>query len=147
MKNNTCVVRETETVYGIENRTKVFSSPDAERILRPYFYEIDEIESFHVLVLSRNNAVIAHKIVSFGGTSGCIADPKVIFKYALSIKAMAGIIVAHNHPSGNLTPSQSDLDLTIKLKNAGLFLEAPLMDHLILTPDHKYVSLKDEGHF
>lgn len=72
-----------------------------------------------------------------------MADPKIIYKLALEDLA-SGVIVAHNHPSGNLKPSQSDIDLTRKLKEAGRFLEVQLLDHLIIA-NRNYFSFADEG--
>ena len=100
-------------------------------------------EEFWVLLLNRANRLIRKSRVSEGGVSGTVADPKVIFKLAINHLA-SGIIVAHNHPSGNRTASQSDMDLTKKLKEAGKFLEVQLLDHLIICGP-KYVSFADEG--
>ncbi len=141
----TTITRESETLYGWGERKKVTKSQAAEEILRPFFDDIEGQESFHVLVMSRENTVMGHKVVSFGGVAGCIADPKIIFRYALQIAGAAGIIVSHNHPSGNLTPSQADHQITKKLKQAGAFLDMPVLDHLILSPDNRYYSFADEG--
>ncbi len=100
-------------------------------------------EEFWVLLLNRANRLIRKSRVSEGGVSGTVADPKVIFKLAINHLA-SGIIVAHNHPSGNRTASQSDMDLTKKLKEAGKFLEVQLLDHLIICGP-KYFSFADEG--
>ena len=100
-------------------------------------------EEFWVLLLNRANRVIKKKRISEGGVSGTVADPKIIFKMALEELA-SGVIVAHNHPSGNLTASQSDIDLTKKLKEAGKFLEVQLLDHVIVA-GKKYFSFADEG--
>jgi len=77
--------------------------------------------------------------------TGTVADPKVIFNKALA-KSACSLIVAHNHPSGNLKPSRADIDLTKKLKNAGQMLDLPLLDHLIITASG-YYSFADEGVF
>lgn len=100
-------------------------------------------EEFWVLFLNRANRIIRKKRVSEGGVSGTVADPKIIFKMALEDLA-SGVIVVHNHPSGNLTASQTDIDLTKKLKEAGKFLEIQLIDHLIIC-GQKYFSFADEG--
>lgn len=81
--------------------------------------------------------------VSTGGMCGTIADPRVIFAAALKACATS-IILAHNHPSGNLQPSQSDIDLTNKLKAAGKLLDIEVLDHIILAED-TYLSFADEG--
>jgi len=95
------------------------------------------------LLLNRANRVTKKKRISEGGVSGTVADPKIIYKMALEELAR-GLIVAHNHPSGNLQASQSDLDLTKKLKEAGKFLEIQLLDHIIIA-NQKYLSFADEG--
>ena len=100
-------------------------------------------ESFAILLLSRSNKVIGINWISQGGLAGTVADPKMIFQAALKANA-ASIILAHNHPSGNINPSQNDIDLTKKLVNAGQFLDLPVLDHLIIT-DSAYFSHADEG--
>ena len=101
------------------------------------------VEQFWVVMLKRNNEVIQKRVISLGGVSGTVADPKVIFKRALEDLA-SGIILVHNHPSGNLKPSQADIRLTEKLKNAGNLLEIPVLDHIIFTDDG-YFSFADES--
>lgn len=141
-------VRESETVYGFADRPKVTSSREAAAILRQYFEDIDEMESFHVLVMSMGNTVISHKLISIGGVSGCVADPKIIFRYALGVKGCAGVIVSHNHPSGNLKASQSDIELTKKLRDGGKLLDVQLLDHVILSPEgSKYLSMVKRGRY
>ena len=81
--------------------------------------------------------------MSQGGVAGTVADPKIIFKLALDDLA-SGVILAHNHPSGNLTASQADLDLTKKLKDAGKLLDIQVLDHIIVA-GQKYFSFADEG--
>ena len=83
--------------------------------------------------------------VSTGGVSGTVADPKLIFTAALKANA-CGIIMAHNHPSGNLKPSQSDNDLTRKIREGAKLLEMQLLDHIIVTTE-SYYSYADEGFF
>ncbi|MBL7870526.1 MAG: JAB domain-containing protein, partial [Cyclobacteriaceae bacterium] len=96
-----------------------------------------------VMLTNRANKVLGIFEVSTGGISGTVADPKLIF--AAAIKAAAsGIILSHNHPSGNLQPSQADIDLTRKIKEAGRFLEIQLLDHIIITTEG-YYSFADEG--
>ncbi len=82
-------------------------------------------------------------MISQGGYSGTVVDPKLVFAIALTTKASA-IIAAHNHPSGNLTPSNADLTLTKKLRAAGEVLDLPILDHLIITTEG-YYSFADEG--
>jgi DNA repair protein RadC len=123
-------------------KDKITSSEDAYRVMQPYL--LDQcIEQFWIILLNRANMVIRPELISEGGVSGTVADPKVIFKRALD-KLASSIILVHNHPSGNLTPSQADLQLTRKLKEAGKNLDLPVLDHLIFT-DHAYYSFADEG--
>ena len=82
-------------------------------------------------------------MISKGGLSGTIADPKVIFKMALDNHA-AALILVHNHPSGNLRPSEEDVKITKKLIGAGRMLDLPVLDHVIIT-NESYTSMADEG--
>ena len=100
-------------------------------------------EEFVVLYLSKSLKVISHETLSRGGISGTIADMKIILKSAIE-KLATYIIVAHNHPSGNLKPSQQDIDLTKKLKAACATMEITLNDHLIIG-ENAYYSFSDEG--
>ena len=95
------------------------------------------------MLLNRANKVLGIYPVSKGGVSGTLVDPKLIFSVALKCNA-SSIILAHNHPSGNLFPSENDKELTQKLKSAGNFLDIKVLDHLIITPEG-YFSFADEG--
>jgi len=125
-----------------EEKPKISSSMDAFNLLKGDLMDLPH-EEFWVLFLNKANRVIRKKRVSEGGVSGTIADPKIIFKLALEELA-CGIVVAHNHPSGNLMPSQSDRDLTKRLKEAGKLLEIQLLDHIIIA-GQKYFSFADES--
>jgi DNA repair protein RadC len=125
-----------------EEKPKITSSKDAFDLLKGEMMDLPK-EEFWVLLMNRANRVIKKKRISEGGVSGTVADPKIIYKIALEELA-SGLIVAHNHPSGNLQASQSDLDLTKKLKEAGKFLEIQLLDHIIIA-NQKYLSFADEG--
>lgn len=105
--------------------------------------KLELLEQFRILLTNRANKVMGVVEISSGGISGTTADPKLIFATALKACA-SGIILAHNHPSGNLKPSQSDLDLTRKLKEAGKLLDIQVLDHLIITSEG-YMSFADEG--
>ena len=126
-------------------RPKINCSKDAYNVLLENWdgSKIELVEQFKVMLLNRANKVLGLFEVSTGGISGTVADPKIIFAAALKGSA-SGLIVAHNHPSGNLTASQSDIDLTRKLKEAGKFLEIQLLDHVIVTTEG-YFSFADEG--
>ena len=123
-------------------KPRIKSSSDAYEVLRPYLSDLSH-EEFWIILLNRANEVIKCEKISSGGVSGTVADPKIIFKYALENLASA-MILSHNHPSGNLSPSQADRDLTKKLKAAGNNLDIPVLDHLIFT-DKTYFSFADEG--
>ena len=123
-------------------RRRITCSRDAYEEIRPYLLD-KQHEEFWVLLLSRANEVIRPVQISAGGVSGTVADPRLIFKAALEHLA-SGVILFHNHPSGNLTPSQPDRDLTRKLKEAGRLLDIPVLDHLIFS-DRTYLSFADEG--
>jgi len=98
-----------------------------------------------MLLLNRANKVLGITTISEGGLSGTVTDIRLIFQYAIKGNA-SGIIVAHNHPSGNQNPSESDLKITQKIKEAGNLLDIQLLDHIILTPESEiYRSLADEG--
>jgi DNA repair protein RadC len=129
---------EPEKLPGITCSRDVYDIIKADLMDQPH-------EEFWILLLNRANKVIKKRSVSVGGISGTVADPKVIFKIALEHGASA-IIIIHNHPSGNTKPSEADIRLTKKLKEAGLLLEIPVLDHLIFT-DNGYLSFADEGIF
>jgi len=123
-------------------RKKIKSSEDAFHLL---YAELSDknYEEFWVLMLDRANQVIRKINISEGGMAGTVADPKKIFKMALDFNA-SSIILAHNHPSNNLKPSQNDIDLTKKLRGAGKLLDVDVIDHLIIGND-SYYSFADES--
>lgn len=125
-----------------EEKPKLDSSISAFNIIKGDLQDLPH-EEFWVLLLNRAHRLIKKKRVSEGGVSGTVADPKIIFKLALEELA-SGIIVAHNHPSGNLKPSANDISLTKKLKEAGKVLEIDVLDHLIIG-HQQYFSFTDEG--
>lgn len=126
------------------DRIKVLSSHHAVNFLREHWDEdLEHIESFYILVLNRANCIVGHKLLSKGGVSGTVADIRVIFQVAILMNA-SGIIVSHNHPSGNTTPSNEDIKLTNKIKQAGELFDIKLLDHIILT-DVNYYSFTDMG--
>ena len=100
-------------------------------------------EEFWILLLRRSNHVLAEIKISSGGLAGTVADPKIIFGRALALRA-AAIVLIHNHPSGNPIPSSSDKSLTNNMREAGKFLDLPVLDHIIVA-GKQYVSFADEG--
>lgn len=104
---------------------------------------IEYQEEFLVIMLNRVNNVIGWIKVSSGGMAGTVADPKIIFSSAL-VAGASSIILSHNHPSGNLRPSDTDISLTNRLISAGKLLDIMVLDHVILTSDGHY-SFRNEG--
>ena len=122
--------------------SKVAGSSDAFNALYPVFADLNH-EEFWILILNRANHIIGKHLISKGGMAGTVADPKIIFKIALEHNA-AYVILAHNHPSGNLKPSQEDITLTKRLAEAGRMLELIVLDHLIFA-NRLFFSFGDEG--
>ena len=100
-------------------------------------------EIFVVIFLNRANRINGHHIISTGGITGTVADPRIIMKKALEENA-TGIILSHNHPSGNINPSREDINLTKKIKEAASYLDISVLDHIIIGND-KYYSFADSG--
>jgi DNA repair protein RadC len=124
-----------------KKRPKMDSSERAFKELRPYFTDLSH-EEFFVMYLNRANELIRVKQLSIGGVSGTYVDPKIIFKYGIDMDASA-VILAHNHPSGNRKPSESDKKITKQIKQFGELIEMPVLDHLIIT-DNGYFSFSDQ---
>jgi DNA repair protein RadC len=126
-------------------RPKISESKDVYEVLKKYWDEdrIEFVEQFKILLLNRANRVIGMFEVSTGTTTSALADPRLIFVAALKANA-CGIILAHNHPSGNLSPSQADMNLTKELIQAGKLLHIAILDHVIVTSE-SYFSFADEG--
>ncbi len=127
----------------IKEKPKVISSQDAYHIIAPILMDLPH-EEFWILLLNRGNKVLAKEQISSGGTTGTVVDAKVLFRKVLSHPSITSIILAHNHPSGNLFPSEADKELTKKLKTAGKTLDIDVLDHLIIG-EKGYYSFADEG--
>lgn len=124
---------------------KISCSKDVVEVLRSVWSDqLEYREEFAVICLNRANKVLGYSFISSGGLAGTVVDAKVVFQIALKSNA-SSIILAHNHPSGNTQPSDSDIKLTMRLKEAGKYLDLPVLDHVILTSE-TYYSLADEGH-
>ncbi len=121
---------------------KIISSRDAFEVFQGILSD-SQYEEFWMLLLNKANKIIKKINISEGGISGTVADPKKIFKLALENNA-SSIILSHNHPSGNIQPSDSDLKLTKKLVDAGKLLDISVLDHVIIG-DEKYYSFADEN--
>src|SRR5258706_14568085 len=137
LKESLNQIAEVELIYKTKikasQRPSIKTSKDAANLLQQIWNEnkIDFVEQFKVLLLNRANKVLGVVELSTGGVSGTVADPKLIFIAALKANA-TGIIISHNHPSGNLKPSQADEQLTQKIKYAGQLLDIRLHDHIII---------------
>lgn len=142
-------VTEIKMVYqnrlAAKERPQIKSSYTAYHILQENWSEqMGLVEEFHMLLLDRSNRVMGRHLVSIGGLTGTVVDARIIFACALKCRA-SSLILAHNHPSGNLRPSQADREITNKLKQGGELLDITILDHLILSPDGGYFSFADEG--
>lgn len=128
-----------------KERVKVSSAEDAYKLLLPLFDEdtIEYSEFFKVLLLDNANHVLGYTLVSQGGLTETCVDIRIILQAALLSNA-TNLILAHNHPSGNLTPSKEDLSLTNMIKEAAKLMRINVMDHLILTSE-SYFSFADDG--
>lgn len=122
-------------------RIQIDSSLKAYHELKGYFSDLSH-EEFFVLYLNRANQLLQVKQLSVGGTTGTHVDPKLIFKNGMDLMA-SGIILAHNHPSGQLKPSKEDQYITKRIKQFGDLIEMPVLDHLIIT-DNGYFSFSDQ---
>lgn len=124
------------------NQEKIVTSRDAYLHLSEYMRDLAH-EEFHVLYLNRGNRLLSCEQISKGGLSGTVADGKLIFHRALQLKA-SGMILAHNHPSGQLRPSEADLKLTRSMVSFGNYIDLQVLDHLIFC-DNEYFSFADAG--
>jgi len=125
--------------------SKVFRNSNDSAEFARQFYESDIsiYESMFLIMLNRANAVIAWAKISQGGVSGTIADPKIIAKFAVDCLC-SNVILVHNHPSGNISPSANDIELTKKVKSGLALFDMSLLDHIILT-ETTYYSFADDG--
>lgn len=126
---------------------KISSSRDAYEIFKRVFNAdtFDWCEEVIMLCVNNSNKVVGFYKISSGGMTGTVIDVRMIFTTALQCLA-TGIIIAHNHPSGTLIPSDADKAITRKIKEAGKFLDINILDHLIIT-DESYFSFVDDGIF
>lgn len=123
-------------------KNKITSSKDVFELFQPNLADLP-YEEFWILLLNRSNKIIDKRKISQGGTSGTVIDVKLILKDAIE-KLATSIILCHNHPSGNTQPSEKDISITNKLKEAAKIMEIPVLDHIIIT-DSSYYSFADEG--
>ena len=139
-------INEVQIVYKRKNslKPKFKDSNQVYKILYPFFENvIDHHESFKILLCDNNNRVLGIHQVSEGGLTGTVVDIRIIAQSIILSNAKS-VILAHNHPSGNLEPSKQDKNVTNKIKNMCELLEVKLLDHIILTSEN-YFSFADEG--
>lgn len=143
-------VSEIELIYRNkmkpEDRLKIHDSSTAYNLLMTLWdmNKIELVEQFYIMMLDRNNACMGISNISTGGVSSCIVDPKIVFGIALKTRA-TGLILAHNHPSGNLEPSAADKRITHQLREGGKLLDISVLDHIIVTPN-SYHSFANMGY-
>lgn len=149
MHNEWNMVSEVELVY--KSKVKASQRPQLKRVsdvvefLKQNWDEnrIELVEQFKVILMNRNHRVLGIYEASSGGVTGTVADPKLIFTAALKMNACS-LIISHNHPSGNLDPSEADKRVTQKIKDGADLLDMKLLDHIIIT-NEGYFSFADEG--
>lgn len=125
-------------------QNSIRSTKDSCEYIRQFYLDdINVFESAFILLLNNANTTIGYAKISQGGITGTVVDPRLIAKYAVESLAV-GVILAHNHPSGNLMPSLADKTLTNKVKEGLKYLDINLLDHIILTQDG-YYSMMEEG--
>lgn len=141
-------IPEITVIYKpkINQNPTIICSIDAYVLFLDFFPKetIQLQERVAVMYLNNAHKVLGIYLLSIGGMTSAISDIRLIFSVALKTAA-TGIMIAHNHPTGSLKPSQIDIEFTNKVKGAGQFLDIKLLDHLIITPADKYFSFSDEG--
>ena len=125
-----------------DEKIHVRSSKDAHDIMKPILEDLSH-EEFWIMFLNRSNKIIGKIKISQGGISGTVTDMRLIMKRAIEFLA-SGLIVCHNHPSGNNRPSESDIQITQKIREAGALMDIQLLDHIIIA-DQDYYSFADDG--
>ena len=150
MKKEYLELKEKEVEYKLRatkqdfNRAKITKSKDAADYARQfYFDDLMIYESVFVLMLNRRNNTCGYAKISQGGISGSVVDIRLILQYAIENLA-SGIILVHNHPSGNMQASSEDISISKKLKEAARYMDIGLLDSIIIGEDAHY-SLADEG--
>jgi DNA repair protein RadC len=135
------IVQEKDGSFA---KTKIGSSGQAADYLRQFWGDDMEIfESFFLLLLSQSQQTIGYVKISQGGIAGTVVDVSIVAKYAIESLAR-GVVLCHNHPSGNVKPSEADIQLTAKVKSGLKLFDIQVVDHVILTAD-SYYSFADNG--
>jgi DNA repair protein RadC len=125
-----------------EEKVNIKNSHTAYELLYPVIGELEH-EEFWIIILNRAHKVIKTEKISQGGLTGTVIDTRMILKHALDKRATS-LIISHNHPSGNRTPSEADINITKKIKNAAEIMDINVLDHIIIA-GQKYFSFADEG--
>jgi len=148
-KPDELLASEVEIIYKSKvpasKRVQINHSADAFKVLWEHWDKdtIEHHEEFKILLLNNKNAVLGIADISKGGVNGTIVDPRIVLQTALKAHS-SGLILAHNHPSSNPTPSEADVNITKKLAEAGKVMDIQVLDHVILCGDGTYYSLMDE---
>jgi len=141
-------IAEVELTYKTKvkasERPQIKDSRDAFELLYLSWNldSIEHIEEFKIMLLNRCNKVLGIATISKGGISGTVIDVKLILQYAIKANASA-IIISHNHPSGGKEPSEADISITKRIKEAGNIMDLKLLDHIILIPEEEFYSMAD----
>lgn len=150
MKKGYIELKEKEVEYKLKatrqdfNRAKITSSEDAANYARQFYHDdIIIYESVFIIMMNRQNNTCGYAKISQGGIAGTVVDIRLVLKYAIDNLA-SSVILVHNHPSGNLSPSPQDIQIAKKLRDAARFMDIVLLDSIIITEDG-HSSLADEG--
>jgi DNA repair protein RadC len=128
-----------------EYAEQITKAEKAESFLREIWPDdMDLRETFIIVYLNRRNDILGYYVLSIGGVTSTVVDPRIVFGSALITPGCTGLILAHNHPSGNTFPSESDKDLTRQLRMGAEILELTIIDHLIMT-NNSSLSFAEEG--
>ena len=134
-------LRKSETGFA---RVAIRSSKDAADFIRQFYSDdIGIFESFFLLLLDQSNTTTGYAKISQGGIAGTVVDPRIVAKYAIE-SLSPSVVLCHNHPSGNLKPSDADIAITNKIKAGLQLFDITVLDHIILTED-SYTSFADDG--
>lgn len=149
MKTQQIEISEVQIIYRTKvkasDRPQIKCSKDAYELFMEV-WDLDTIEhheEFKLMLLTRSNRVLGIASISKGGINGTVTDVRIVLQYAIKANA-SGLIVCHNHPSGNLNPSESDSAITKKIKDSAILMDIQLLDHLIINTDN-YYSFADNG--
>jgi DNA repair protein RadC len=149
MKTQQTEISEVQLIYRTKfkasDRPQIKCSKDAYELFME-IWDLDTIEhheEFMLMLLTRSNKVLGIASISKGGINGTVTDVRIVLQYAIKANS-SGLIVCHNHPSGNLQPSESDTAITRKIKESAILMDIQLLDHLIINIDD-YYSFADNG--